>query len=166
MTDFIKEYHSLKEKKDNNFFMNKAIENANNSDGGPFGAVIIKDKNIVSNGNNKVTVDNDPSAHAEIVAIRNACKELNTFNLEGCSIYTSCEPCPMCLAACYWARLDKIYYSNTRVDAANIGFSDDFIYKELEKSNDTKCLPIIKVDNNEAIKTFERWAANTNKVEY
>lgn len=166
MTDFIKEYHSLKEKKDNIFFMNKAIENANNSDGGPFGAVIIKDKNIISNGNNKVTVDNDPSAHAEIVAIRNACKELNTFNLEGCSIYTSCEPCPMCLAACYWARLDKIYYSNTRVDAANIGFSDDFIYKELEKSNDTKCLPIIKVDNKEAIKTFERWATNTNKVEY
>ena len=122
MTDFIKEYHSLKEKKDNIFFMNKAIENANNSDGGPFGAVIIKDNNIVSNGNNKVTLDNDPSAHAEIVAIRNACKELNTFNLEGCSIYTSCEPCPMCLAACYWARLDKIYYSNTRVDAANIGF--------------------------------------------
>ena len=166
MTDFIKEYHSLKEKKDNIFFMNKAIENANNSDGGPFGAVIIKDKNIISNGNNKVTVDNDPSAHAEIVAIRNACKELNTFSLEGCSIYTSCEPCPMCLAACYWARLDKIYYSNTRVDAANIGFSDDFIYKELEKSNDTKCLPIIKVDNKEAIKTFERWATNTNKVEY
>ena len=166
MTDFIKEYHSLKEKKDNIFFMNKAIENANNSDGGPFGAVIIKDNNIVSNGNNKVTLDNDPSAHAEIVAIRNACKELNTFNLEGCSIYTSCEPCPMCLAACYWARLDKIYYSNTRVDAANIGFSDDFIYKELEKSNDTKCLPIIKVDNKEAINTFERWAANTNKVEY
>lgn len=166
MTDFIKEYHSLKEKKDNIFFMNKAIENANNSDGGPFGAVIIKDKNIISNGNNKVTVNNDPSAHAEIVAIRNACKELNTFNLEGCSIYTSCEPCPMCLAACYWARLDKIYYSNTRVDAANIGFSDDFIYKELEKSNDTKCLPIIKVDNKEAIKTFERWATNTNKVEY
>jgi guanine deaminase len=166
MTDFIKEYHSLKEKKDNIFFMNKAIENANNSDGGPFGAVIIKDKNIVSNGNNKVTVNNDPSAHAEIVAIRNACKELNTFNLEGCSIYTSCEPCPMCLSACYWARLDKIYYSNTRVDAANIGFSDNFIYKELEKSNDAKCLPIIKVDNKEAIKTFERWAANTNKVEY
>jgi len=166
MTDFIKEYHSLKEKKDNIFFMNKAIENANNSDGGPFGAVIIKDKNIVSEGNNKVTVNNDPSAHAEIVAIRNACKQLKTFNLEGCSIYTSCEPCPMCLAACYWARLDKIYYSNTRVDAANIGFSDDFIYKELEKSNDAKCLPIIKVDNKEAIKTFERWAANTNKVEY
>ena len=166
MTDFIKEYHSLKKRKDDIFFMNKAIENANNSDGGPFGAVIIKDKNIISNGNNKVTVDNDPSAHAEIVAIRNACKELNTFNLEGCSIYTSCEPCPMCLAACYWARLDKIYYSNTRVEAANIGFSDDFIYKELEKSNDAKRLPIIKVDNKEAIKTFERWATNTNKVEY
>lgn len=166
MTEFIKEYHYINERKDDIFFMNKAIENANNSDGGPFGAVIIRDNKIISNGNNKVTVDNDPSAHAEIVAIRNACKELNTFNLEGCSIYTSCEPCPMCLAACYWARIDKIYYSNTRVDAANIGFSDDFIYKELEKSNDAKCLPIIKVDNKDAIKTFERWAVNTNKVEY
>jgi tRNA(Arg) A34 adenosine deaminase TadA len=147
--------------------MNRAIELANISTGGPFGAVIMNNDGIViGEGHNEVTLNNDPTAHAEMVAIRRACSTIKNFNLEGCTIYTSCEPCPMCLAACYWARIDKIYYSNTRVDAANIGFSDDFIYKELEKSNDAKCLPIIKVDNKEAINTFERWAANTNKVEY
>jgi tRNA(Arg) A34 adenosine deaminase TadA len=166
MTDFIKEYHSLKQKKDGIFFMNKAVENADNSDGGPFGAVIVKNNEIISNGNNKVTIENDPSAHAEIVAIRNACKKLDTFNLEGCVIYTSCEPCPMCLSACYWARLNKIYYSNTRVDAANIGFSDEFIYNELNKTDDEKTLPIVKIDNKNAIKTFQKWQENVNKVEY
>lgn len=166
MTDFIKEYHSLKQKKNEIFFMNKAVDNADNSDGGPFGAVIVKNNEIISNGNNKVTIENDPSAHAEIVAIRNACKKLNTFNLDGCVIYTSCEPCPMCLSACYWARLNKIYYSNTRIDAANTGFSDEFIYNELNKTDDKKTLPIVKIDNKNAIKTFERWNNNVNKVEY
>lgn len=166
MTDFIKEYHSLKQKKNDIFFMNKAVDNADNSDGGPSGAVIVKNNEIISNGNNKVTIENDPSAHAEIVAIRNACKKLNTFNLDGCVIYTSCEPCPMCLSACYWTRLNKIYYSNTRVDAANIGFSDEFIYDELNKTDDKKTLPIVKIDNKNAIKTFERWNNNVNKVEY
>ena len=128
--------------------MNRAIELANISTGGPFGAVIMNNDGIViGEGHNEVTVNNDPTAHAEMVAIRRACATIKNFNLEGCTIYTSCEPCPMCLAACYWARIDKIYYSNTRVDAANIGFSDDDIYKELGKSNDSRCLPIIKVDN-------------------
>jgi len=147
--------------------MDRAIELANISTGGPFGAVIKNNDGIViGEGHNEVTVNNDPTAHAEMVAIRRACANIKNFNLDGCTIYTSCEPCPMCLAACYWARIDKIYYSNTRVDAANIGFSDDAIYKELGKSNDSRCLPIIKVDNTEAIKTFQRWFRDENKVEY
>tara|TARA_B110001450_G_scaffold11381_1_gene11018 strand:+ start:1075 stop:1518 length:444 start_codon:yes stop_codon:yes gene_type:complete len=147
--------------------MDRAIELANISTGGPFGAVIMNNDGIViGEGHNEVTVNNDPTAHAEMVAIRRACATIKNFNLEGCTIYTSCEPCPMCLAACYWARIDKIYYSNTRVDAANIGFSDNEIYKELGKSNDSRCLPIIKVDNAEAIKTFQRWFGDENKVKY
>ena len=112
--------------------MDRAIELSAISTGGPFGAVIIdRDGNIIGEGHNEVTVSNDPTAHAEVVAIRRACKNSNNFSLEGCTIYTSCEPCPMCLAACYWARLDKIYYSNTRQDAADIGFDDSHIYEEI-----------------------------------
>ena len=113
--------------------MDRAIELSAISTAGPFGAVIV-DKNgkIIGEGHNEVTINNDPTAHAEMVAIRRACSKINNFNLEGCIIYTSCEPCPMCLSACYWARLDKIYYSNTRKDAANIGFDDEYIYDEIK----------------------------------
>ena len=112
--------------------MDRAIELSGISTGGPFGAVIIdKEGKIIGEGHNEVTVKNDPTAHAEVVAIRRACANIDNFSLEGCTIYTSCEPCPMCLAACYWARLDKIYYANTREDAANIGFDDEHIYEEI-----------------------------------
>lgn len=147
--------------------MDRAIELANISTGGPFGAVIINEEGkVIGEGHNEVTVNNDPTAHAEVVAIRRACANINNFNLEKCTIYTSCEPCPMCLSACYWARLNKIYYCNTRQDAANIGFSDDFIYNEFEKKTNERYIPIIKVNNAEAIKTFERWAKNEKKIEY
>jgi guanine deaminase len=147
--------------------MDRAIELANISTGGPFGAVIVDEEGkVIGEGHNEVTVNNDPTAHAEVVAIRRACANINNFNLEKCTIYTSCEPCPMCLSACYWARLNKIYYCNTREDAANIGFSDDFIYNEFKKTANERCIPIVKVDNVEAIKTFERWNKNEEKIEY
>ena len=117
-------------------FMAKAIElsiKSANTTGGPFGSVIVKDQRIIAEGSNKVTSTNDPTAHGEIVAIREACKNLNTFDLSGCEIYTSCEPCPMCLSAIYWSRLGKIYYANTREDAKNIDFDDSFIYTEIPK---------------------------------
>ena len=117
-------------------FMAKAIElsiNSANTIGGPFGSVIVKDNEIIAEGSNIVTSSNDPTAHGEVVAIREACKKLNTFDLSGCEIYTSCEPCPMCLSAIYWSRLDKIYYANTREDAKNIDFDDSFIYLEIPK---------------------------------
>ena len=147
--------------------MDRAIELANISTGGPFGAVIVDEEGkVIGEGHNEVTVNNDPTAHAEVVAIRRACANINNFNLEKCTIYTSCEPCPMCLSACYWARLNKIYYCNTREDAANIGFSDDFIYNEFKKTANERYIPIVKVDNVEAIKTFERLNKNEEKIEY
>jgi tRNA(Arg) A34 adenosine deaminase TadA len=150
--------------------MERAIElskkGMESGDGGPFGAVIVKDGVIVGEGNNKVTSTNDPTAHAEMVAIRNACKKLGTFDLKGCEIYTSCEPCPMCLSACYWARLDKIYYANTRKDAANIGFDDDFIYKEIPLSIENRSLPMEHIKNEKAKKVFDDWLKKEDKVEY
>ena len=123
-------------------FMTRAIELARNgvetNAGGPFGCVVVKDGEIVGEGNNRVTSTNDPTAHAEIIAIRDACKRLNSFQFDGCTIYTSCEPCPMCLGAIYWARPEKVFFACTRADAAAIGFDDDFIYKELEKTNDAR----------------------------
>ena len=119
-----------------NEFMKRAIElseNSANSSGGPFGSVIVKDEKIISEGSNRVTLTNDPTAHAEIVAIRQACKKLNTFNLSGCDIYTSCEPCPMCLSAIYWSHINNIYYANTREDAKKINFDDSMIYSEFSK---------------------------------
>ena len=147
--------------------MDRAIELAYIRTGGFVGAVIVDEEGkVIGEGHNEVTVNNDPTAHAEVVAIRRACANINNFNLEKCTIYTSCEPCPMCLSACYWARLNKIYYCNTREDAANIGFSDDFIYNEFKKTANERCIPIVKVDNVEAIKTFERWNKNEEKIEY
>lgn len=150
-------------------FMRKAIElslkNIENG-GGPFGAVIVKDGEIIATGVNRVTASCDPTAHAEVSAIREAARKLGTFNLSGCEIYTSCEPCPMCLGAIYWARLDKMYYANTKTDAKNIGFDDSFIYDELELKPANRKLPSETLLHNEAIKAFETWASKDDKIEY
>ena len=134
--------------------------------GGPFGCVVVKDDIIIGEGNNRVTSTNDPTAHAEIVAIREACKALGAFQLDGCTVYTSCEPCPMCLGAIYWARPDRVFYACTREDAANIGFDDDFIYEELEKANDQREMVLMNLMRDEALEVFNNWAAKTDKVEY
>lgn len=143
-----------------------SIENVAFGNGGPFGAVIVKDNKIIARGVNKVTSNNDPTAHAEVVAIRNACKELGSFQLKGCEIYTSCEPCPMCLGAIYWARPDKMYYANTKKDAADIDFDDDFIYQELELPYGERKLKTIQLLRDEAIEAFDLWKSSNNKTEY
>jgi tRNA(Arg) A34 adenosine deaminase TadA len=134
--------------------------------GGPFGAVIAKDGEIVAGTSNSVTLLNDPTAHAEVTCIREACRKLHTFDLTGYKIYTSCEPCPMCLGAIYWAHLDCIYYANHRKDAADIDFDDDFIYQELEKPMDQRSTPIISLLREEALPVFRMWAAKPDKTEY
>ncbi|MGI9480953.1 MAG: nucleoside deaminase [Hyphomicrobiales bacterium] len=134
--------------------------------GGPFGAVIIKDGEVISEGFNQVTTANDPTAHAEVVAIREACKKLGTFSLEGCIIYSSCEPCPMCLASIYWARLDGLYFANSREDAASIGFDDDFLYREIPKPLDERSIPTIHMDMEEARAVFEEWRQKPDKIMY
>jgi tRNA(Arg) A34 adenosine deaminase TadA len=150
-------------------FMQKAIElsieNVKNG-GGPFGAVIAKNGEIISTGVNRVTDTNDPTAHAEVMAIREAARKLETFDLSGCEIYTSCEPCPMCLAAIYWAHLDKIYYANTKTDAKNIGFDDSFIYDELDLDSNDRRVKMEQLLPNEAIRAFEDWTKHGNKVRY
>ena len=157
--------------KNDDYYMLRAIaiseKGMNENDGGPFGAIIVnKDGDIIGEGNNKVTSSNDPTAHAEIVAIREACKELNNFQLEGCTIYTSCEPCPMCLGAIYWARPDRIVYACSREDAARIGFDDDFIYKEINVNVDEREIDTNQILREEAYKVFEKWDAKTDKIEY
>ena len=149
--------------------MKRAIElsiESVNKGGGPFGCVIVKNGKIVSEGSNKVTSTNDPTAHGEIVAIRNACKKLNNFKLKGSELYSTCEPCPMCLSAIYWARIDKIYYANTREDAQKIDFDDSFIYSEFNKSISERKIPMIQMMRNEALKAFELWDKKTDKVKY
>ena len=149
--------------------MRRAIELSENSvrnGGGPFGAVIAKDGEIVAEGSNKVTIDNDPTAHAEICTIRKACQKLNTFDLSGCVIYTSCEPCPMCLGAIYWAHLDKIYYANDRNDAGKIGFDDDFIYEEVALEPQYRKKPSEILLRNEAKNAFKMWTLKDDKSEY
>jgi len=152
------------------YFMQKAIklslDGMNSDDGGPFGAVIVKGDKIIAQGNNRVTSENDPTMHAEIVAIRRACKKLNTFDLSSCILYTSCEPCLMCLGAIYWAHLDKVYYANTKEDAAKIGFDDEFIYAELDLDKDNRKLPMQQLSHEQAIEVFQRWAEKEDKVEY
>jgi len=154
----------------NKIFMRKAIalsiENVTKNIGGPFGAVVVKDGKIIATGANCVTSHNDPTAHAEMVAIRNACKKLGSFQLDDCEIYTSCEPCPMCLGAIYWARPKAVYYGNTKRDAAKIDFDDQFIYDELDLPLNKRNLKITQLLRDEAIKAFELWNQNTNKVEY
>lgn len=143
-----------------------SIENMRAGNGGPFGAVVVKDGKIIARGFNQVTSSNDPTAHAEVVAIREACKVLNSFQLEDCEIYTSCEPCPMCLGAIYWARPSKMYYANTKKDAANIGFDDQFIYEELDLPLDKRQLAAEQLLQDEAIVAFKEWEEKTNKIEY
>nr|WP_199077268.1 nucleoside deaminase [Pedobacter sp. ASV19] len=151
-------------------FMRLAIElsekNVLESLGGPFGAVIVKNGEIIAQSGNKVTSSNDPTAHAEVSAIRLACTALNTFDLSGCVVYTSCEPCPMCLSAIYWARISKIYYANTKTDAGNIGFDDKFIYDELEKPMELRSLPIKQMMRDEALQAFKLWEQSTMRTDY
>ena len=152
-----------------NKFMLRAIElsiKSANGIGGPFGCVVVKDNMIVAEGSNKVTFSNDPTAHAEIVAIRDACKKLNTFNLSGCDIYASCEPCPMCLSAIYWSHIDNIYYANTRDDAKKINFDDSMIYSEFSKKIEDRKIPIKQMLREEALKAFDIWDKKTDKIEY
>jgi guanine deaminase len=151
-------------------FMQRAIElsaiGMQSDKGGPFGCVIVKDGKIIAEGYNQVTSTNDPTAHAEVVAIRNACEHLKSFQLDGCELYTSCEPCPMCLGAIYWARPEKVYYANTREDAANIGFDDSFIYDELTVEIKDRKIPMIPLGRAEARSVFEAWKNKTDKTEY
>ena len=143
-----------------------SIENVQSGNGGPFGTVIVKNGKIIASGINKVTQSNDPTAHAEIVAIRSACETLGTFQLVGCEIYCSCEPCPMCLGAIYWARPDRIYFANTREDAADINFDDNFIYNELDVSTSQRKLPTTQLLRDEAQMAFTQWRESTAKTEY
>jgi guanine deaminase len=151
-------------------FMRIAIklseQNVRNAFGGPFGAVIVKDGKVVAQSANKVIAQNDPTAHAEVSAIRLACQELGTYNLSGCVIYTSCEPCPMCLGAIYWAHIDAIYYANSRVDAAAIGFDDHFIYQEIERQMPDRKLTITQLLRNEALPVFKLWQDTESKPGY
>ena len=151
-------------------FMRMAIalseDNVKNNSGGPFGAVIVKDGQIIAKSANTVTTTNDPTAHAEVAAIRLACQNLNTFSLEGCTIYASCEPCPMCLGAIYWARIDKLYYANTKKDAAAINFDDDFIYQEIDLKPEDRKLPSQQLLRDEALKAFEMWQQSASKKDY
>lgn len=154
----------------NKQFMLRAIElsrhNMQAGQGGPFGAVIVKDNQIIGEGWNQVTSTNDPTAHAEITAIRNAAKNLNSFELKGAQIYTSCEPCPMCLAAIYWARIEQIFYANTRQDAAAIQFDDEFLYQEVSKPLDQRTIPSHSCAREEALEVFKEWSNKADRIPY
>ena len=153
----------------NKNFMHRAIElsiNSANNAGGPFGCVIVKNNKIIAEGSNKVTLTNDPTAHAEIVSIREACKKLKTFNLTGCDLYSSCEPCPMCLAAIYWSHIDNIFYANTRDDAKKINFDDSLIYSEFSKKIEDRKIPIKQMFRDEALQAFKIWSKKIDKIEY
>ena len=152
-----------------NKFMQRAIElsiESINSGGGPFGSVVAKDNEIISEGMNRVTVNNDPTAHGEITAIRQACKKLNTFDLSGYELYSNCEPCPMCLSAIYWSHIDRVYYANTRDDAHKIDFLDPIIFKELQKTNEEKKIQMVQMMRKEGLKAFEIWDKKVDKIKY
>jgi len=152
-----------------NEFMKRAIELSIKSvglGGGPFGSVIVKNDKVIAEGSNKVTLNNDPTAHGEIVAIRKACKNLNNFNLSGCELYSTCEPCPMCLSAIYWSHIEKVYYANTRDDAQKIDFDDSLIYSELLKNVNERKIPMVQMMRDKALKAFELWDKKTDKVKY
>lgn len=146
--------------------VNAALKGMQNNEGGPFGCVVVKDGKIVGRGNNKVTSNNDPTAHAEVMAIRDACKNLNTFQLEGCEIYTSCEPCPMCFGAIYWARPDKVFYGCSQQDAADINFDDEFIYKEIELPYANRSIPFEQLARDIALEPFQKWNEKADKTVY
>jgi tRNA(Arg) A34 adenosine deaminase TadA len=143
-----------------------SLEMMRSGKGGPFGAVVVRDNVVIAEGYNQVTSTNDPTAHAEVVAIRRACQALNTFDLNDCEIYTSCEPCPMCLSAIYWARLRRIHYANSREDAAAIGFRDDFLYQEIPLPLDQRSIPTVRLLADEGKSAFDEWAAKPDKVPY
>ncbi len=151
-------------------FMRRAIELAQNgidsNSGGPFGALVVKNGEIISEGCNSVTSTNDPTAHAEVVAIRNACEKLGSFQLDGCTLYTSCEPCPMCLGAIYWARPAQVFFACTREDAANIGFDDQFIYDEIERPIEDRHIKSVNFLRDAGLTVFENWANKQDKKEY
>ena len=152
-----------------NPFMMRAIElsiESAKSKGGPFGSVIVKNNEIIAEGFNKVTISNDPTAHGEIVAIRSACQKLNTFNLSGCDLYSSCEPCPMCLSAIYWSRIENIFYANTRIDAKNIDFDDSFIYSEINKDLENRKIKMHQMHRDEALEAFKIWENKEDKIKY
>jgi tRNA(Arg) A34 adenosine deaminase TadA len=155
---------------DHGSFMGQAIDMAIqgvlSNEGGPFGCIIVKDGQIIGKGNNKVTSTNDPTAHAEVMAIREACKNLNSFQLDDCILYTSCEPCPMCLGAIYWARPKKVYYGCNKTDAAKIGFDDNFIYKELDLEPGKRTIPFEQINKETAMKAFQAWEDKEDKIEY
>jgi len=153
----------------NEKFMLRAIKLSKESvdnNGGPFGCIIVKNTKIIAEGSNQVTKNNDPTAHAEIVAIRDACQKLQTFDLSGVELYTSCEPCPMCLSAIYWSHIDKIYYGNTRLNAAMIGFDDNFIYDELSINLNKRKIPLKQINKKEALIAFKEWELKEDKIKY
>lgn len=151
-------------------FMHEAIRLAEagmrEGRGGPFGCVVVRRGEIIARGNNRVTSTNDPTAHAEVTAIREACGALGTFSLEDCELYTSCEPCPMCLAAIYWARIPRVFYGNTRADAAGIGFDDDFIYQQIPLRPDQRAIAMQPLLRDEALGVFREWTAKSDRVRY
>ena len=156
---------SLEDRRFMQMAIDLSIENID-SGGGPFGAVIVRDGKMIAQGANRVVPNNDPTAHAEVVAIRNACRELDTFDLSGCTVYTSCEPCPMCLSALYWAGIERICYANTKRDAAAINFDDSFIYDQLRIDYDRRSIHCEHFMRNEALEAFRKWQDTTDKTEY
>lgn len=153
-----------------NHFMQAAIslseKGITEDEGGPFGAVVVRNGEIIGRGYNQVAATNDPTAHAEVMAIREACRKLNSFQLTGCELYTSCEPCPMCMGAIYWARPEKVYFANTRDDAAAIGFDDSFIYREIQKLPEERKIPMIRMGREEAQQVFRQWMDKPKKIVY
>jgi len=143
-----------------------SIENVRKGCGGPFGAVVVKGDIVIGEGTNQVTLTNDPTSHAEVLAIREACKKLGVFDLPGCELYTSCEPCPMCLGAIYWARLSLVYFANAAVDASKIGFDDSLIYRELAQPHSQRKIPMIQIMRNEALVAFREWEDKPDKITY
>lgn len=143
-----------------------SIESVTRDSGGPFAALVVRDGEIVGAGVNQVTSTNDPTAHAEIVAIREACRRLKSFQLSGCDVYTTCEPCPMCLGAIYWARPQRVFFANTREDARDIGFDDDFIYREIALPLDRRSIPMIRVQDDRALEAFRLWRQKPDKIRY
>jgi guanine deaminase len=143
-----------------------AVENVRSGQGGPFGAVLVKDGNIFAEGANRVTLTNDPTAHAEVLAIREACKKLGLFELRSCDLYTSCEPCPMCLGAIYWARLSRVYFGGLAADAAHAGFDDSFIYREIAEPHAERTIPMVQLMREEALTAFRAWQEKPDKIRY